>query len=73
MNEPITESTNARPYDGSSCSGLGNGSPTDCAPQEEQPLLKSPANLTPQQGQIVNKSFLDREENGLVCDVIRVC
>jgi hypothetical protein len=58
---PVTASTNERPKEGSSFSGRGRGSPTECAPHEVQAILKTPVpelgDLKPQQGQIV--TFVD--------------
>src|ERR1043166_1678815 len=63
--EPVTASTSARPYEGSSCSGLGSGSPTARAPHSLQPLLNAPWNLKPQHGQIVKRVYL--------CESNRTC
>jgi hypothetical protein len=72
IDTPIITNTKARPYEGSSCSGFGNGSPTACAPHASQPSLKSPANLKPQQGQIVTWSYLERDKKGILSNGIRV-
>src|SRR6185503_6171824 len=58
ISAPTTVSKSERPKEGSSCSGRGSASPTDCAPQLPQPSAMSPANLKPQQGQMRNDCAL---------------